>query len=207
MVLLLPISWTYFLLMFPLNLSDLLAVNSSVRRNLVFRLWVAGLSPICNCNRSFIGLGKCLLSLYVWTDCLFFNVMVKRPWVCERKGLYKLNIYVYYIIIITTHQLIAGEEQSDDANEYILEWLGGHDDGQRLKGKCFQDVLKTTESQDLVLMCVPITMVLGPTQTTGWALQTSSSSNLVFLGCLPSRYWPGLSYRVNLKQWQKYVVV
>ncbi len=37
--------------------------------------------------------------------------------------------------------------------------------------------------------------VLGPTQTTGWAppaglTNTSSSSNLVFTGGLPSRYWP-----------------
>ncbi len=40
------------------------------------------------------------------------------------------------------------------------------------------------------------TGVLGPTQTTEWAppaglTNTSSSSNLVFPGGLPSRYWPG----------------
>ncbi len=40
------------------------------------------------------------------------------------------------------------------------------------------------------------TGALGPTQTTGWAppaglINTSSSSNLVFPGGLPSRYWPG----------------
>ncbi len=39
-------------------------------------------------------------------------------------------------------------------------------------------------------------MALGPTQTTGWAppaglTNTSSSSNLVFPGGLPFRYWPG----------------
>ncbi len=37
---------------------------------------------------------------------------------------------------------------------------------------------------------------LGPTQTTGWAppaglTNTSTNSNLVFIGGLPSRYWPG----------------
>ncbi len=40
------------------------------------------------------------------------------------------------------------------------------------------------------------TGALGPTQTRGWAppaglTNTSSSSNLVFSGGLPSRYWPG----------------
>ncbi len=67
--------------------------------------------------------------------------------------------------------------------------------------------LMTTESQDLgfngsskVFFTVQCphhyTGVLGPTQTTGWApptglTSTSSSSNLVFPGGLPSRYWPG----------------
>ncbi len=67
--------------------------------------------------------------------------------------------------------------------------------------------LMTTESQDLGLTShlkdgacwqysVPVTTgVLGATQTTGWAppaglTNTSSSSNLVFPGGLPSRYWP-----------------
>ncbi len=40
------------------------------------------------------------------------------------------------------------------------------------------------------------TGALGPTQTAGWVppaglTNTSSSSNLVFLGGLPYRYWPG----------------
>ncbi len=67
----------------------------------------------------------------------------------------------------------------------------------------------TTESQDLGLTShskdcaffwqysAPITTgTLGTSQTTGWAppaglTNTSSSSNLVFPGGLPSRYWPG----------------
>ncbi len=66
-------------------------------------------------------------------------------------------------------------------------------------------VLMTTESQDLGLTSHSkdgafysprhYTGALGPTQTTEWAppaglTNTSSSSNLVFLGGLPSRYWP-----------------
>ncbi len=69
--------------------------------------------------------------------------------------------------------------------------------------------LRTTESQDLGLTSHPkdgafwlysvpfhYTGALGPTQTTGWAspsglTNTSSISNLVFPGGLPSRYWPG----------------
>ncbi len=52
--------------------------------------------------------------------------------------------------------------------------------------------LMTTESQDPRRY----TGALGPTQTTGWAppaglTNTSSNSNLVFPGGLPSRYWPG----------------
>ncbi len=70
------------------------------------------------------------------------------------------------------------------------------------------EFLMTTESQELGLTShpkdgaflqysVPITTgALGPTQTTGWAppaglTNTSSNSNLVFPGGLPSRYWPG----------------
>ncbi len=69
--------------------------------------------------------------------------------------------------------------------------------------------LVTTESQDLGLTShpkdgafwrysVPVhyTGALRPTQTTGWAppaglTNTSSNSNLVFPGGLPSRDWPG----------------
>ncbi len=65
--------------------------------------------------------------------------------------------------------------------------------------------LMTTESQDLGLTSHPkdgflfdshYIGVLGPTQTAGWAspaglTNTSSISNLVFTGGLPSRYWPG----------------
>ncbi len=62
--------------------------------------------------------------------------------------------------------------------------------------------LMTTESQDLGLTSHPkdgafySIVSLSPTQTTGWAppaglTNTSSSSNLVFPGGLPSRYWPG----------------
>ncbi len=68
--------------------------------------------------------------------------------------------------------------------------------------------LMTTESQNLGLtshskdgafasiVSPHYTGALGPTQTTGWAPpaglpNTSSSSNLVFPGGLPSRYWPG----------------
>ncbi len=71
--------------------------------------------------------------------------------------------------------------------------------------------LMTTESQDLGLTSHPkdgalltvqcprhYTGALGPTETTGWAppaglTNTSSNSNLVFPGGLPSRYWPGLA--------------
>ncbi len=68
-------------------------------------------------------------------------------------------------------------------------------------------IFMTTESQDLGLTSrterqsfwqysVPVTGALGPTQTAGWAppavlTNTSSSSNLVFPGGFPSRYWPG----------------
>ncbi len=54
------------------------------------------------------------------------------------------------------------------------------------EGRCF-----------LTVQCLRhYTGALGPTQTTGWAppaglTNTSSSSNLVFTGGLPSRYWPG----------------
>ncbi len=61
--------------------------------------------------------------------------------------------------------------------------------------------LMTTESQDLGLTSHPKDGAcwqysVPVTQTTGWAppaglTTTSSSSNLVFLGGLPSRYWPG----------------
>ncbi len=68
-------------------------------------------------------------------------------------------------------------------------------------------ILMATESQDLGLTSHPkdssffgivspsLHWVLGPTQTAGWAppaglTNTSSSSNLVFIGGLPSRYWP-----------------
>ncbi len=68
--------------------------------------------------------------------------------------------------------------------------------------------LMTTESQDPIdlashqkegavdsIVSCHYTGALGPTQTTGWAppaglTNTSSSSNLVFPGGLPSRYWP-----------------
>ncbi len=67
----------------------------------------------------------------------------------------------------------------------------------------------TTESQDLGLTSHPkdvffltvlcihyCTGALGPKQATGWAPpaglpNTSSNSNLVFPGGLPSMYWPG----------------
>ncbi len=70
-------------------------------------------------------------------------------------------------------------------------------------------ILMTTESQDLSLTSHPkdgaFYSIVSPslhwgvrthTQTTGWAppsglTYTSSSSNLVFPGGLPSRYWPG----------------
>ncbi len=60
----------------------------------------------------------------------------------------------------------------------VWGWLGDHD-GQRPIGKYGRHYTGT----------------LGPTQTTGWAppaglTNTSSSSNLVFPGGLPSRYWP-----------------
>ncbi len=69
--------------------------------------------------------------------------------------------------------------------------------------------LMTTESQNLSLtshlkdgaffdsiVSPSFTGELGPTKTAGWAppaglTNTSSSSNLVFPGCLQSRYWPG----------------
>ncbi len=102
----------------------------------------------------------------------------------------------------------------------VWGWLGGHDGqrpmgkfGQDagvtplLFSKDIPGFLMTTESQDLGLTShlkdgacwqysVPVTTgVLGPTQTTGWAppaglTNTSSSSNLVISGGLPSRYWP-----------------
>ncbi len=54
------------------------------------------------------------------------------------------------------------------------------------EGRCFFTVLCPRH----------YTGALGPTQTIGWAppaglANTSSSSNLVFPGGLPSRYWPG----------------
>ncbi len=56
----------------------------------------------------------------------------------------------------------------------------------------------SSERQCLLTVQCPrhYTGALGPTQTTVWAppaglTDTSSSSNLVFPGGLPSRYWPG----------------
>ncbi len=126
----------------------------------------------------------------------------------------------------------------------VWGWLGGHD-GQRPMGEFGQDAGLTPllffeghpgifndRSQDLGLTSHPkdsivcprhYTGVLGPTQTTGWAppaglSNTSSSSNLVFPGGLPSRYWstllsfsgqPVLGYRVIwlLKSNERYTEV
>ncbi len=103
----------------------------------------------------------------------------------------------------------------------VCGWLGGHDGQRPIGkfgqdagvtpysfSKDIQGFLMTTESQDLSLTSHPKdgafysivsrhhTGALRPTQTTGWAppaglTNTSSSSNLVFPGGLPSRYWPG----------------
>ncbi len=88
----------------------------------------------------------------------------------------------------------------------VWGWLGGHD-GQRPMGKFGQDAgvtpllffskdilgfLMTSESQDLGLT----SHSKDATFFVGWAppaslTSTSFSSNLVFPGGLPSRYWPG----------------
>ncbi len=120
---------------------------------------------------------------------------------------------------LTTHQLTRGEETVMKPIS-VWGWLGGHDGqrpmgefGQDagvtplLFSKDILGFLMTTESQDLGLTSHPkdgafysvvspsLYWGVGPTQTAGWAppvglTNTSSSSNLVFPGGLPSRYWP-----------------
>ncbi len=119
-----------------------------------------------------------------------------------------------------THtSLLVERRQSDEANQCMgnirRPWWSmgkfGRDGGVTplLFSKDILGFLMTTENQDLGLMShpkdgaflqfsVPVTILgcLGPTQTTGWAppaglTNTSFSSNLVFPGDLPSRYWPG----------------
>ncbi len=97
----------------------------------------------------------------------------------------------------------------------VWGWLGGHD-GQRTIDIFSQDYTLlfleghpgffyesgpqfniSSKGQFLFSVWCPhhYTGALGPTQTAGWAhsglSNTSFSSNLVFSGGLPSRYWPG----------------
>jgi len=119
--------------------------------------------------------------------------------------------------------LLVERGQSDEANQYMgmirrpwwtdangQIWPGCQDYTPTLFPNDILGFLMTTESQVLCLMSRPndgalwqyslpphhYTVVLGPTQTTGWApptghTNTYSISNLVFSGGLPSRYWPG----------------
>ncbi len=110
--------------------------------------------------------------------------------------------------------LLVERRQSDESNQ-CMGWLEGHN-GQRPMGEFGQDAGVTpllffeghpgifnylflqSHPKDgalFLLYSFPIT-ILGPTQTAGLAPPaglntTSSSSNLVFPGGLPSRYWPG----------------
>ncbi len=113
--------------------------------------------------------------------------------------------------------LLVERRQSDEANQcmgMIRRPWWSESNGEIWPGlhpysfsKDILGFLMTTESQYLDLTSNPkdgafcsivspsLYWVLGPTQTTGWAppaglTNTSSSSNLVFTGGLPSRYWP-----------------
>ncbi len=119
----------------------------------------------------------------------------------------------------TTHtSLLVERRQSDETNQQIWGLLGGHD-GQRPMGhdaevtpllfsKDILGFLMTTESQDLSLTSQPkdgaLYSIVSPSlhwgvsthtdcrvSTPTGLTNTSSNSNLVFTGGLPSRYRPG----------------
>ncbi len=108
----------------------------------------------------------------------------------------------FYTRTPCTHQLIGGEETVGEfgqgAGVTPLVFFEGHPgifNDHRESGPRFNI---SSEGRPVLTESYPhhYTGALRPTQTTGWAppaglINTSSSSNLVFPGGLPSRYWPG----------------